>query len=134
MENNINTAASVNTDYRTATFYADKSAQKENSDFEAGIKKLGKEFETFFIKYLVNSMYNSVEILNDNAGFERGIWQDFLNSELASVISEKYDLGIADAIYRQVAAQYVFEEELHTAEPDGNPGESTSVQEETGVP
>ena len=77
---------------------------------EKEIKSIGKEFEKVFCKYLVDSMYKSVELFNEDAGFEKTIWQSFFNEEIANQVAEANNLGIADAIYRQLASQYVKEE------------------------
>lgn len=81
-----------------------KISLRDYSDKE--IKDVGKEFEKIFCKYLVESMYKSVEVFNEDAGFERIIWQGFFNEEIAAKIVERYDLGISDAISRQIALQY----------------------------
>lgn len=104
MDNNIdlNSIKKVeNSPVRNSDSVNYRPAVKNNSEEENKISELGKEFEKIFVKYLVDSMYKSVEMLSEDAGFERTIWQDFLNSELASKISESCDLGIAEGICRQ---------------------------------
>ncbi|GEM_PF-6370018 len=75
-----------------------------NSTEEEKIKQVGKEFEKIFLKYLVSCMFNSTQFFSEDIGFERIIWQDYFNEEIAAKISESIELGIADSIYEQITA------------------------------
>lgn len=101
------------------------------TDKEKKIKEIGKEFENFFIKYLVDNMYKSVEVFSEDVGFERVIWQDFLNTELASKISEKYDLGISEAIYRQITLKYLDDNTVNNEnlENDNKDDETLNIED-----
>lgn len=117
--NNIN--IDTNT-YKSNKIYINK--YPEFSGDLNKIKEASKEFEKIFIKYLVDNMYKPVEIFNEDNGYENLIWQDFFNDEIASKISENFNLGISDAIYKQIASQYlskdIFDEESNNSNIDNN--------------
>jgi len=117
--NNIN--IDTNT-YKSNKIYINK--YPEFSGDLNKIKEASKEFEKIFIKYLVDNMYKPVEIFNEDNSYENLIWQDFFNDEIASKISENFNLGISDAIYKQIASQYlskdIFDEESNNSNIDNN--------------
>jgi len=111
----------------TNTYKSNKIYINKYSEFSGDLNKIkeaSKEFEKIFIKYLVDNMYKPVEIFNEDNGYENLIWQDFFNDEIASKISENFNLGISDAIYKQIASQYlskdIFDEESNNSNIDNN--------------
>ena len=111
----------------TNTYKSNKIYINKYSEFSGDLNKIkeaSKEFEKIFIKYLVDNMYKPVEIFNEDNSYENLIWQDFFNDEIASKISENFNLGISDAIYKQIASQYlskdIFDEESNNSNIDNN--------------
>jgi peptidoglycan hydrolase FlgJ len=78
------------------------------------LKEACREFEQIFIKYLVDSMWSSVELMGDGFSSERAMWQDMLNNEIAKEISLGSGLGISDVIYQQISSSYISNAEEST--------------------
>lgn len=71
------------------------------------LREACREFEQIFIKYLIDSMWSSVEVLSDGFSNERSMWQEMLNNEIAKEVSRDSRLGISDAIYLQISSSYI---------------------------
>ncbi|MBN2073599.1 MAG: rod-binding protein [Actinobacteria bacterium] len=98
---------------------------KETSNIPVGVNELKlkeacREFEQIFVKYLVDSMWASVEAMRGGFSGERAIWQDMLNNEMAKKVSEDSGLGIADVIYRQVSDAYMADNTAESTEAERN--------------
>lgn len=68
------------------------------------LKKACTEFEQIFLKYMVDNMWSSVDIIRGEQTTEKAVWQDFFNSEIARTIAESNITGISDMLYLQLSS------------------------------
>lgn len=68
------------------------------------LKKACTEFEQIFLKYMVDKMWSSVDIIRGEQTTEKAVWQDFFNSEIARTIAESNITGISDTLYLQLSS------------------------------
>lgn len=73
---------------------------------EDKIREYSNHIEGYFLKFLIDEMWSSVESLGQGYALERGLCQDMLNQELALQISANIDLKIGESIYQQLTAAY----------------------------
>ncbi len=71
------------------------------------------EFESLFVKIMLNSMRKTLNKENDlfYAGLQQDIFEDMLYDEYAKIFSKNANLGLAKEMYKQLES-YVTEEDL----------------------
>ena len=65
-----------------------------------------REFESLFVKMMLDEMKKTVpkgEIMN--GGYAEDIFGDMLQDEYSKSMTKQADFGLADSLYRQLAAQ-----------------------------
>lgn len=87
----------------------------EKSIGEARYRKIRQacdEFENIFVKMMVDKMWSSVNLFNEEISFETEIWQDTFTAQVASEISQSSDIGISEAIYTQIIKDHISQDDV----------------------
>lgn len=77
-----------------------------SSSEDAKLKEATKDFETLFVKQMLNSMKKTINksgLLDGGMGQE--IFEDMLYDEYAAKITDTADLGISDMMFKQLSTQ-----------------------------
>jgi len=82
-----------------------KNSITQNSD-DAKLRQSCEDFEAMFVKQMLDSMKSTINksgFIKENMGEE--IFDDMLGDEYAKSMAESSDFGIADMMYKQLAAK-----------------------------
>lgn len=82
------------------------SIRGSNSSEDAALREATKDFESLFVKQMLNSMKKTINksgLLDGGMGQE--IFEDMLYDEYAEKIAETANLGISDMMYQQLSTQ-----------------------------
>jgi peptidoglycan hydrolase FlgJ len=99
----------INTDIARLQYQSIQSERVTSSVAKRGddqkLREVCEDFEAIFVKQMLNAMKSTINKtgLNDG-GFAEEIYDDMLYDEYAAKISKNAGLGIADSLYRQLAA------------------------------
>ncbi len=80
------------------------SAPRVNSADDAKLKEACSDFESIFIKQMLDSMRKTVQKtgLNDG-GYAEELYQDMLYDQYAEKMAQTAHLGVAELMYRQLS-------------------------------
>jgi len=90
------------------------SNQKSDAE-KAKLAKASKDFESLLTSMMIKSMTSTTEGLFGDSEFGGDAFQSMFESEIASDISEKKGLGIAEKIYKQLTGEDLNKFELNSA-------------------
>ncbi len=95
-----------------------QSAPEVNSNLpnidKAKLQKAAKQFESLFTSMMLNSMTKSTDGLFGDNSLGGDYFDMIFQNEIASKISEGKGIGIADFIYKKLAAQYINSDDTGT--------------------
>jgi len=83
-----------------------KDPKQFNRNNPAEIRKVCQEFEAIFIRTLIKGMRATVTdsgLLDKSTG--RELFEEMMDSEIATQAARKNDYGIAEILYRQLASE-----------------------------
>ncbi|MGH1487692.1 MAG: flagellar assembly peptidoglycan hydrolase FlgJ [Cellvibrionaceae bacterium] len=80
-----------------------------NEDQSLALKKIAQQFESMFMQMMLKSMRSANDVFaKDNPlnSFEMGFHRDMLDNQMSLSLSQGNQLGLADALYRQLNRNY----------------------------
>lgn len=95
-----------------ADVYTDLSsleAIKHSKDKDASLKQVAQQFESIFVNQMLKGMRQANAVFEQDSPFqseESKFYRDMHDQQLALTLSTGRGLGIADAMYRQLSAQF----------------------------
>ncbi|HBF08376.1 MAG TPA: flagellar assembly peptidoglycan hydrolase FlgJ [Gammaproteobacteria bacterium] len=92
-------------------FFADSNSLQglkagDVAQTKAGLQKVAKEFESLYLKMMMDSMRKAEEIWSEDNPFssrEEGMFRDMLDGQYAKDLSDSGSLGIADMLVKQLS-------------------------------
>ena len=80
-----------------------------NKDQSAALKQIAQQFESMFMQMMLKSMRSASDVFaKDNPlnSFETGFYRDMFDNQMSLSLSQGNQLGLADALYRQLNRDY----------------------------
>lgn len=94
----------VNSDFASKLENATKAANSIDSKEKAKLMKVCREMESVFLNYMMTTMRATVPKNGlTSGGFQEGIMQSMLDTELTRNMAQAGGIGLADMIYRQLS-------------------------------
>ena len=84
--------------------------QLGHEDQSLALKKIAQQFESMFMQMMLKSMRSANDVFaKDNPlnSFEVGFHRDMLDNQLSLSLSQGNQLGLAEALYRQLQRHYI---------------------------